>query len=70
MVVPTLVVRPGEGRSVSLGGLGVVQAYFAELAETSDPGRREELAAKYGVRYCSDWVAELTSRYNLKLLGQ
>jgi hypothetical protein len=49
------------------------EAYFAELAElaeTGDPGRRQELAAKYGVTYFSDWVAELTSRYNLKLLGQ
>ena len=30
----------------------------------------DPLAAKYGVTYSSDWVAELTSRYNLKLLGQ
>jgi hypothetical protein len=46
------------------------EVYFAELAEAGDPGRREGLAAKYGVTYSSDWVAELTSRYNLKLLGQ
>ena len=45
-------------------------AYFAELAEAGDPGRRQELATKYGVTYSSDWVADLTSRYNLKLLGQ
>ena len=43
---------------------------FAELAEAGDPGRRQELAAKYGVTYSSDWVAGLISRYNLKLLGQ
>ena len=149
MVVPTLVVRPGEGRSVWLGGMGVVfkvsgadtggafavvehpieagrlvlphvhlredeysyvlegtigarvgdhevvagldqitarprpgpdpggdrpgggfENYFAELAAVGDPDRRQELAAKYGVTYSSDWVAGLVSRYNLKLLGQ
>ena len=43
--------------------------YFAELAEADDPDRRQELAAKYGVTYSSDWVAELTARYKLKLLG-
>jgi len=71
-----------EGRSVSLGGMGVVfkvsgadtggafaETYFIELAEAGDPGRRQELAAKYGVTYSSDWVAELISRHNLKLLG-
>jgi mannose-6-phosphate isomerase-like protein (cupin superfamily) len=46
------------------------EAYFAEIAEAGDPGRRQELAAKYGVTYSSDWVAELTSRYKLKLLGE
>src|SRR5262249_25283683 len=45
------------------------ERYFAELAEAGDPSRRQELAAKYGVTYSSDWVAELMSRYNLKLLG-
>jgi mannose-6-phosphate isomerase-like protein (cupin superfamily) len=159
MVVPTLVVRPGEGRSVSLGGMAVefkvsgadtggafaivehpiepgrlvlphvhlredecsyvlegtigarvgdrevtagtgtylikprglmhtfwnagprparllevispagFEVYFAELAEAGDPDRRQELAVKYGVTYFSDWVAELTARYKLKLLG-
>ena len=86
MVVPALVVRPGEGRSVSLGGMGVVfkvsgadtGGAFAVVEHPIEPGRlvlphvhlREELAAKYGLTYSSDWVAELTSRYNLKLLGQ
>jgi mannose-6-phosphate isomerase-like protein (cupin superfamily) len=46
------------------------ETYFAELAEAGDPSRRQELAAKYGVTYSSDWVAALISRYNLKLLGQ
>ena len=43
--------------------------YFVELAEAGDPDRRQELAAKYGVTYSDEWVGELTSRYNLKLLG-
>jgi hypothetical protein len=132
--VLAITVGPGEGRSVSLGGMGVVfkasgantggafaivehpigakvgdqeivagpgtyvikprelmhtfwntgsglarlleviapagfETYFIELAEAEVPDRRQELAAKYGVTYSSDWVAELTSRYNLKLLG-
>jgi hypothetical protein len=45
------------------------EKYFAELAEAEDPDRRQELAAKYGVTYSDEWVAELTSRYNLELLG-
>jgi hypothetical protein len=44
--------------------------YFAELAAVGDPDRRQELAAKYGVTYSSDWVAGLVSRFSLKLLGQ
>ena len=46
------------------------ETYFAELGEAGDPRRRQELAAKYGVTYSSDWVAGLIARYNLKLLGQ
>jgi hypothetical protein len=46
------------------------EAYFALLAEAADPGRHTGLAAKYGITYSSDWVADLTSRYHLKLLGQ
>jgi hypothetical protein len=42
------------------------EAYFVELAAAGDPGRRQELAAKYGVTYSSDWVADLISRYNLR----
>ena len=45
------------------------EAYFAELAEAGDPHRRDELAQKYGVTYFSDWIADLTARYKLKLLG-
>lgn len=45
------------------------ETYFIELAEAGDPGRRQELATKYGVTYSSDWVAELMSRYNLRLLA-
>jgi len=43
------------------------ETYFIELAEAGDPGRRQELAAKYGVTYSSDWVADLISRYSLKI---
>ena len=46
------------------------EKYFAELADAGDPSRRQELAAKYGLTYSSDWIAGLTSKYNLKLLGE
>ena len=61
---------PGPARFLEVIAPAGFEAYFAELAEAREPGRRQELAAKYGVTYSSDWVAELTSRYNLKLLGQ
>jgi quercetin dioxygenase-like cupin family protein len=61
---------PGPARLLEVISPAGFEAYFDELAEAGDPGRRQELAAKYAVTYSSDWVAELTSRYNLKLLGQ
>jgi quercetin dioxygenase-like cupin family protein len=60
---------PGPARLLEVIAPSGFETYFIELAEAKDPGRRQELAAKYGVTYSSDWVAELTSRYNLKLLG-
>ena len=56
--------------SINDKGEAGFETYFVELAEAGDPGRRQELAAKYGVTYSSVWVAELTSRFGLKLLGQ
>jgi mannose-6-phosphate isomerase-like protein (cupin superfamily) len=61
---------PGPARLLEVISPAGFENYFAELAEAGDPGRRQELAAKYGVTYSSDWVAGLMSRYNLKLLGQ
>lgn len=60
---------PGPARILELIAPAGFEAYFVELAEAGDPGRRRELAAKYGVTYSSDWVAGLVSRYNLRLLG-
>jgi hypothetical protein len=60
---------PGPARLLEVIAPAGFENYFAELAAT-DPGRRQELAAKYGVTYASDWVADLCARYNLKLLGQ
>ena len=61
---------PGPARLAELISPAGFEKYFAELAEAEDPDWRQELAAKYGVTYSDEWVAELTSRYNLKLLGQ
>src|SRR5215471_4160068 len=61
---------PGPARLLEVIAPAGFETYFIELAEAGDSGRRQELATKYGVTYSSDWVAELTSRYNLKLLGQ
>jgi mannose-6-phosphate isomerase-like protein (cupin superfamily) len=61
---------PGPARLLEVIAPAGFEAYFAKLVEGGDPGRRQELAAKYGVTYSSDWVAGLISRYNLKLLSQ
>jgi mannose-6-phosphate isomerase-like protein (cupin superfamily) len=61
---------PGPARLLEVIAPAGFESYFVELAEAGDPGRTSELAAKYGVTYSSDWVAELTSRHNLRLLGQ
>jgi len=60
---------PGPARLLEVIAPAGFEKYFAELAEAEDPDRRQELAAKYGVTYSDEWVAELTSRYNLELLG-
>ncbi len=61
---------PGPARLLEVIAPAGFETYFVELAEAADPGRRPALAAKYGVTYSSDWVAELVSRHNLKLLGE
>src|SRR5262245_19206478 len=61
---------PGPARLLEVIAPAGFEAYFAELATAGDPGRRPELAAKYGLTYSSDWVAGLIDRYKLKLLGQ
>jgi mannose-6-phosphate isomerase-like protein (cupin superfamily) len=61
---------PGPAKLLEVIAPAGFETYFAELAAAGDPGRRPELAAKYGVTYSSDWVADLVSRHNLKLLGE
>src|SRR5690348_2514581 len=60
---------PGPARLLEVIAPAGFEAYFIELAEAGGPGRRQDLAAKYGVTYSSEWVAGLISKYNLKLLG-
>jgi len=60
---------PGPARLLEVIAPAGFETYFMELAEAGDPDRRQELATKYGVTYSSDWVADLISRYKLKLLG-
>jgi mannose-6-phosphate isomerase-like protein (cupin superfamily) len=61
---------PGPARILEVIAPAGFEAYFAELAEAGDPALRSELSAKYGVTYSSEWVAGLSSKYNLRLLGQ
>jgi hypothetical protein len=42
---------PGPARLLEVIAPAGFETYFAELAEAGDPGRRQELAAKYGVTY-------------------
>ena len=60
---------PGPARVLEVIAPAGFEKYFVELAEAKEPNP-QALAAKYGVTYSDDWVADLTSRYNLKLLGQ
>jgi len=61
---------PGPARLLEVIAPAGFEKYFVELAEPGDPNRRQELAAKYEVTYSDEWVPELTTKYNLKLLGQ
>jgi uncharacterized cupin superfamily protein len=61
---------PSPARLLEIISPAGFEAYFTELADAGDPNRRQELAAKYGVTYSSEWVPELTSKYRLRLLGQ
>src|SRR5262249_7936799 len=61
---------PAPARILEIIAPAGFEAYLAELAESGVPGRRQELATRYGVTYSWDWVAGLISRYNLKLLGE
>ena len=61
---------PAPARLLEVIAPAGFEKYFAELAEAGDPSRRQGLETKYGVTYSDDWVPDLTSRYNLKLLGQ
>lgn len=52
---------------------GGFETYFLELAELFRTGAFEQvetLGARYGLARFMDWVPELTTRYQLKLLGQ
>ncbi len=60
---------PNPARLLEVIAPAGFEKYFAELAEAEDPDRRQALAAKYGVTYSDDWVADLASRYKLRLLG-
>lgn len=62
-------VGPEPARLLEVISPAGFERYFTELADADDPDRRQELSAKYDVTYSSEWVEDLTSRYNLKLLG-
>jgi hypothetical protein len=57
---------PAPARLLEMIAPAGFETYFVELAEAGDLGRRQELAAKYGVTYPSNWLAELIPRYSLK----
>ena len=60
---------PDQARLLEIVAPAGFEAYFRELAQAGDPNSRDRLAKKYGVTYSSDWVADLTKRFNLKLVG-
>jgi AcrR family transcriptional regulator len=62
--------RPGPGPTPGGHRPGGLREVLRRTRRGRRPNRRQELAAKYEVTYSDEWVADLTSRYNLKLLGQ
>ncbi|HVU87417.1 MAG TPA: cupin domain-containing protein [Pirellulales bacterium] len=60
---------PAPARLLEVISPAGFEAYFLELAESDDPEARQALATKYGVTYSAEWVADLSSRYQLQLLG-
>ncbi len=64
---------PQQARTIGPIAPGGFETYFLELAELFRTGAFEQvepLGARYGLKRLMDWVPELTSRYQLKLLGQ
>src|SRR6516162_3430668 len=55
---PACGLRSSRKQEPSVPVPGGFETYCIELAEAGDPGRRQELAAKYEVTYPSDWVDE------------
>ena len=54
-----------EGFFAALGTAGETASDPAEFLQ-----RRAELGEQYGLGFSDEWVAELTARYRLKLLGE
>ncbi len=64
---------PQKARTLDPIAPGWFETYFLELAEIFQTGAFEQvetLGARYGLTRLMDWVPELTTRYQLKLLGQ
>ncbi len=64
---------PQPARTLDPIAPGGFETYFLELAELFRTGAFEQvetLGARYGLARFMDWVPELTTRYQLKLLGQ
>ena len=64
---------PQPARTLDPIAPGGFETYFLELAELFRTGALEHvetLGARYGLARFMDWVPELTTRYQLTLLGQ
>jgi quercetin dioxygenase-like cupin family protein len=64
---------PQQARTVGPIVPGGFETYFLDLAELFRTGALEQvetLGARYGLTRFMDWVPELTTRYQLTLLGQ
>jgi quercetin dioxygenase-like cupin family protein len=73
--IPHTLWNAGSQQARILGPIapGGFETYFLELAEIFRTGAFEQvetLGARYGLTRFMDWVPELTTRYQLKLLGQ
>jgi len=64
---PPKVVAAGEGKTVTLFGVGYFEKLAPILAEHRPAAEYYQLAEDYGITIQDDWIEELERTYGVKL---